>query len=90
MPIDLLTTTKQFLRLQEFAETINMSRRTMYNWIREGKLTTVKIGGSRRVPIAEARRLAKVVVPVPLTNALASTDAADLVFRSVKSTATHH
>lgn len=60
MPIDLARTQKQFISLDEFADTIGVSRRTLYNWITAGQLQTVKIYGSRRVPIAEARRLAKV------------------------------
>lgn len=60
MPIDLARTSKQFISLDEFAETIGISRRTLYNWITAGKLDTIKIYGSRRIPIAEARRLAQV------------------------------
>lgn len=79
MPIDLARTQKQFISLQEFADTIGVSRRTLYNWITAGHLATVKIRGSRRVPIAEARRLAQIDQPTQ------STTPANSVSRSVKS-----
>lgn len=85
MPIDLARTSKQFLSLQEFAETIGVSRRTLHNWITAGKLRTVKICGSRRVPIAEARRLAQVESPLDSTGDQPQTPPANSVSRSVKS-----
>lgn len=78
MPIDLARTQKQFLSLDEFADTIGVSRRTLYNWITAGHLTTVKIRGSRRVPIAVARQIAQIESP-------ATTPPANSVSRSVKS-----
>ncbi len=87
MPIDLARTQKQFLSLDEFAETIGVSRKTLYNWITAGHLHSIKIRGSRRIPIAEARRLAHVADPV---QSPAQVPASDSPSRSVKSHESTH
>lgn len=35
--------------LQEIAEALNVTRRTLYNYLKQGKLKAVKIGGEWRV-----------------------------------------
>jgi excisionase family DNA binding protein len=45
------------VRIQEFAELMSMSRRSVYNMIEAGELRTVMIRGMRLVPMTEADRL---------------------------------
>ena len=41
------------------AARLELSRAAVYNLISAGKIRTVKIGGSRRVPVSELHRLAQ-------------------------------
>lgn len=43
--IDLDTTTKKFLRVDEMMELFGVSRRTVYYWATAGKIPHVNIGG---------------------------------------------
>lgn len=36
--------------IDEVAELVGVHRTTVYDWVRDGRLGSVKIGGSRRVP----------------------------------------
>ena len=44
------------LRPEEGAEAIGVSRARMYELIAEGRIKSIKIGRSRRIPIAELSR----------------------------------
>ncbi len=55
--IDLATTTKQYLRIDEFVQLFGVSRRTVYNWRRAGRLAFIYVGQGCRIPVEEARRL---------------------------------
>lgn len=63
--IDLATTSLQFLLPTELAEILRVSRRTVYVWIAERRIATLKVAHSVRIPIAEARRLTKISPPKP-------------------------
>jgi excisionase family DNA binding protein len=63
--IDLQTTHLQFLLPIELAEILRVSRRTVYVWIAERRIATVKVANSVRIPIAEARRLTRISPPKP-------------------------
>lgn len=56
--IDIHTTTRLNIRIDEFTELFNVSRRTVYNWRRAGKLSFIYVGQECRIPIAEVRALA--------------------------------
>ena len=58
MTIDLSTTTRQYLLIDECAELFVVSRRTIYNWLNAGVLTSIKIRGSRRITVESARQVA--------------------------------
>lgn len=60
--IDLRTTTRVHLTVEEFAEIVGKSRRAVYYWIAKGQLHTVVIPVGRRVTIDEARRVARLVL----------------------------
>ena len=55
--IDLTTTTRQSLRVEEFAEIVGRSRRAVYYWIKTGKLHVVHMPIGQRIPLAECRRV---------------------------------
>jgi excisionase family DNA binding protein len=44
---------------EEIAANLKVSRKTIYNWIREGRLKAVKIGHFWRVSESELNRLLK-------------------------------
>ena len=53
--------------LDHAAELLGVSRRTIYNRIREGRLLTVRtLGGSQRVLLDSVQRGARPVRPAPL------------------------
>lgn len=56
--VDLATTVRQNLRIDEFTEIFDVSRRTVYNWRVSGKIQAIQVGGTLRIPVSEARRLA--------------------------------
>lgn len=47
---------EQYLKIPEVAERLRVSRATVYNFIKAGKLQTVKFGGSRRVALSALLR----------------------------------
>lgn len=55
--IDLHTTTRTFLTVEEAAAILNKSRRAIYYWIESGKIDTVYAPMGQRIPIAEVRRI---------------------------------
>ena len=44
--------------LDQAAQLLNVSRRTIYNRIKDGQLATVRAGGSQRVPVASLQAFA--------------------------------
>mgnify|MGYP000853422453 CR=1 FL=1 len=48
---------EQYYTLQEVAEKLKLNVRTLYKWIREGKLNAVKLGDVWRIPESELNRL---------------------------------
>lgn len=46
--------------MNDAASSIGVCRTTLYNWIREGRLETRRVGGRRLVNIASVKRLAGV------------------------------
>jgi len=68
--IDLQTTDRLFLLPEELAEIFLVSKRTVYVWMAERRIATVKVAHTVRIPVEEARRLFKVrpakpAYPVP-------------------------
>jgi excisionase family DNA binding protein len=45
------------LTLDEAAEILRLSRRTLENWIRQGKLTPIRFGRNVRIERSEVERL---------------------------------
>lgn len=56
--IDLTTTTRQYLTIEEFAASIGRARRTVYYWIASSKVLAVYTPFGQRIAIHEARRIA--------------------------------
>ena len=52
MPAD-AAATKLLLKVEEAAQLLSLSRKTIYDLIRRGELASLKIGGSRRIPLTE-------------------------------------
>lgn len=48
---------RRALSVDEFAQQYGVGRSTAYNWMREGKLRTVKVGGRRLIPVDVAEAL---------------------------------
>jgi hypothetical protein len=55
--IDLATTSRQFIHVDEFATAVQRTRRTIYYWIQLHKISLVETPLGKRIPIAEARRI---------------------------------
>jgi excisionase family DNA binding protein len=43
---------KLLLKVEEAAHLLSLSRKTLYDLMRRGELTSLKIGGSRRIPLS--------------------------------------
>lgn len=56
--IDLRTTTRVSLTIEEFAEIVGKSRRAIYYWITKGHVTVTMTHCGRRITVDEAKRLA--------------------------------
>ncbi|MBA7604519.1 hypothetical protein ES703_11643 [subsurface metagenome] len=52
-------TTDDLMSVGRAAKDLNVSRVTAYQWIKDGKLNTIKLGGILFVPISEVERLKK-------------------------------
>jgi excisionase family DNA binding protein len=50
---------RRMVTLSEGEAALGISHSTMKNFIRDGKVRSVKIGGSRRIPIEELNRIQK-------------------------------
>ncbi len=49
----------QFYTIQETAKLLKVSRATIYNWMGDGELKYVEIGGVRRIPREAIRELVR-------------------------------
>lgn len=47
-----------FCTIKQAASILLVTDRTLHNWIRAGKIRSIRVGGSRRIPVAELERLA--------------------------------
>jgi excisionase family DNA binding protein len=47
---------KNYVSIDQLADYVGVSRRTVYNHIDKGTLKAVKVGGSLRIPVEEAKR----------------------------------
>lgn len=63
--INLTTTTRVNIRIDEFIAIFHVSRKTVYNWRRLGKLSFIYVGHECRIPIEEARALASGTKQIP-------------------------
>jgi len=59
--IDLATTQRETLTVDEVAEILQRSRRAIYYWLRDGKLPVVYTPFGQRVPTQAVRQLARIV-----------------------------
>jgi len=50
-------TTDDLLSVGRVAKVLNVTRRTLYNWIEANKLVTIQLGGILFVPKTEVERL---------------------------------
>ena len=50
---------EQLYTPEEVAENLKVTRKTIYNWIHEGKLQAVKVGHFWRISETELKRLLK-------------------------------
>ena len=48
---------KLLLRVEEAAHMLSLSRKTIYDLVRRGELSSLKIGGSRRIPVTALQDL---------------------------------
>lgn len=54
------------LTVKEAIEALNVSRRTFYRWLKQGRVHTLKVGRRRMVPLSEIERLKKEsLLPTP-------------------------
>lgn len=45
------------LTVAQFANVVGVCPNTVYNWIRDGRVRSAKIGHLRRIPVTEFKRL---------------------------------
>ena len=48
---------KLLLKVEEAAQLLSLSRKTLYDLMRRGELASLKIGGSRRIPLSALHTL---------------------------------
>jgi len=51
------TTLKGYYRPDELATNLNVSRKTIYSWIRQRRITAYRIGSLLRIPAEEYHRI---------------------------------
>lgn len=54
-----MSITQRMYSLAEVQEILNVSRASLYNYIRDGKMKAIKIGSAWRVPGEELERLTR-------------------------------
>lgn len=57
---DLATHPRPYVTMGEFITYTEIPRRTMYHHVESGKLKAVKMGGTLKIPIEEARRFVSI------------------------------
>lgn len=60
--VDLLTTTRRYITLQQLAEYMDIARRTLYYHVEKGALPVVRRRGVLRIKIDDAREYADISV----------------------------
>lgn len=50
---------ENFYKIQDVAKALSVTRNTIYNWIREGKIKVTRINGNPRISESEIERLKK-------------------------------
>ena len=45
------------LTVAQFADAVGVCQNTVYNWIRDGRVRSAKVGHLRRIPATEFKRL---------------------------------
>lgn len=58
-------TTEDLLSVGRAAKVLNITRRTLYNWIEGNKLVTIQLGGILFVPKSEVERIKKATAAKP-------------------------
>ena len=48
---------EEFYTIEELAEKLKVTRQAIHNWIKQGRIESIKIGRSRRIPAAAVERL---------------------------------
>ena len=48
---------EQHYTIEEVAEKLKVTRQAIHNWIKEGRIESIKIGRARRIPAASIERL---------------------------------
>lgn len=48
---------EQYYTIEEVAEKLKVTRQAIHNWIKEGRIDSIKIGRARRIPAASIERL---------------------------------
>lgn len=48
---------RRAFKMDDFCDIFGPSKSTIYKWMREGKIRTVKVGGTRLIPADEGERL---------------------------------
>ncbi len=66
--IDLETTTKQFLNVQEVMALLDVSRRTVYYWVSSGQVESITINSTVRISVAYLRDRIQKVSPTAKTH----------------------
>ena len=63
--IDLEKTDRKNLHVDEVANLLGVSRRTVYYWMESGDLPSISVAGSRRVPVSVIKQLLPKDPPSP-------------------------
>jgi excisionase family DNA binding protein len=84
--INLATTPRQTLRIQEVMELFEVSRRTIYYWIEHQKIPTVIVEGKIRIEVDELRRRLLMIDPPPQKPSFSSAHLRALVLGCTKNT----
>ena len=48
---------EEYYTIEELAEKLKVTRQAIHNWIKDGRIDSIKIGRARRIPAAAVERL---------------------------------
>ncbi len=48
---------EEYYTIEELAEKLKVTRQAIHNWIKEGRIDSIKIGRARRIPASAVDRL---------------------------------